>query len=285
MKKVYLFFAITLLNVYGVFSQTQVADTSWKKGGLIGINFNQASLSNWAQGGENSVAISSTAFLFANYAKNKTEWSNRLDLAYAMVQTGNDKLKKSDDKIEFNSKYGHKLSDKWLVSFLLNFKSQFADGYIYPDDSTIVSKFFSPAYLTLGIGFTYKPVNFFEVFISPATAKLTFVNDSYLSSIGAYGVDSGKTVRTEMGAYINMIFKKDIMENVTLASKLELFDNYTDKDAANAKKIDVNWDVLLNMKINSALSANINTQLIYDANVIERTQFKETLGIGLNYKF
>jgi len=44
--------------------------------------------------------------------------------------------------------------------------------------------------------------------------------------LGAYGVDSGKTVRSEFGAYLNMKFKKDIMENITLTSKLELFNNY-----------------------------------------------------------
>ena len=33
------------------------ADTSWKTGGFLGINFSQVSLNNWAQGGENSIAI------------------------------------------------------------------------------------------------------------------------------------------------------------------------------------------------------------------------------------
>ena len=283
MKQVKLLAALLLLAAFA-HAQAPV-DTSWKKGGFIGINFNQVNLSQWAPGGENSLALASTFNLFANYAKGKNEWSNSLDLAYAVLKSGSEDLHKSDDRIELNSKYGHKLSDHWLYSGLVNFKSQFAAGYKYPDDSTVISKFMAPGYLTVSAGFTYKPVDYFEVMISPATAKFTFVTDETLSDAGAYGVDSGKTVRSEFGAYLNLLFKKDIMENVTFKTKLELFKNYSAKSDETASKIDVNWDASLEMKINSYLSASINTQLVYDADVIERTQFKEVLGIGFGMKF
>jgi hypothetical protein len=62
----------------------------------------------------------------------------------------------------------------------------------------------------------------------------------------------------------------------------------------------VHWDVLINMKINDYLSANLITNLIYDDDVdiaidkdgdgeIEemgpRVQFKELFGVGLSLKF
>ena len=285
MKRICLILTLFLIYSFRLFAQTTAVDTSWKKGGFIGLNFSQINLSHWAQGGQNSIALSSTANLFANYIKGKVDWQNSLNLAYSMVQTGSDKLKKSDDKIDLTSKYSRKFSDHWLYGILLNFKSQFADGFNYPDDSNIVSKFFSPAYVTLAAGLTYKPVDYFEVFISPATAKWTIVNDKRLSDVGAYGVDPGKTVRTEFGAYLNLKFKKDIMENVNFMSKLELFDNYTDKNKDNASKVDVNWENILTMKVNRFLTASVSTQLIYDANVIERTQFKESIGVGFGYKF
>jgi hypothetical protein len=279
------FTAVLFIFITSVINAQTPADTSWKKGGFIGINFNQVNLSQWAPGGESSLALSSTFNLFANYVKDKNEWANSLDLVYAMIKSGDQDLRKSDDKIDLNSKYGRKLSDKWLLSALLNFKSQFAPGYNYPDDSTIISNFFSPAYLTLGIGVTYKPVDYFEVFISPATAKFTFVNSTFLSDIGAYGVEPGENMRSEFGAYLNMKFKKDIMENITLTSKLELFNNYTDEDKDNAKRIDVNWDSSLNLKVNDYITAILTAQVVYDADIIERTQYKQTLGIGLGMKF
>jgi len=283
MKQVRLLAAFLLLAAFA--KAQDPVDTSWKAGGFIGINFNQVNLSQWAPGGENSLALASSFNLFANYVKGKNEWNNSLDLAYAVLKSGSEDLRKSDDRIELNSKYSHKLSDHWLYSGLVNFKSQFTSGYKYPDDSTVISKFMSPGYLTVSAGFTYKPVDYFEVMISPATGKFTFVTDQTLSDLGAYGVDSGKTIRSEFGAYLNLLFKKDIMENVTLKTKLELFKNYSAKSDDNASKIDVNWDASLEMKINSYLSASVSTQLVYDADVIERTQFKEVLAIGFGMKF
>ena len=284
MNKNYLnvLFLFLISSAYG---QTAEKDTSWKSGGFIGINFTQVNLSQWSAGGESSLSLASSANLYSNYLKGKNDWQNSLDLGYAILKSGESGVRKSDDKIDFTTKYGRKFSKHWLYSALVNFKSQFADGYAYPNDSIVVSKFMSPGYLTTAIGFTYKPVDYFEVFISPTTGKFTFVTDQTLSNLGAYGVDSGKTVRSEFGAYLNMKFKKDIMTNVNLTSKLELFNNYTDKDKNNAKKIDVNFENQLNMKVNKYITASILLVLVYDANVIERTQFKEVIGVGFGYKF
>jgi hypothetical protein len=292
---------ITLVFCLSSFAnaQTAEADTSWKKGGFIGINFNQVSLSQWAPGGDNNLSLSSAVNLFAIYADGKTIWDNSLDLAYALVKTSSGPIRKSDDKIDFTSKYGYQIGDgKWYYAGLVNFKSQFAEGFIYPDDSNVVSKFMSPAYLTLAIGFTYKPSDYFQIFLSPATGKWTFVNDQTLADAGAYGVKmatldagglpvagTGENIRSEFGAYLNMKFKKDIMENITFSTKLELFNNYTDEDKDNAKNIDVNWETALMMKVNKFITASIIAQLVYDANVVERTQYKQVIGVGFGYKF
>lgn len=284
MKKNYLFILVALFCATAN-AQTAEKDTSWKSGGFIGINFSQVNLSQWSEGGENSLSLASSVNLFSNYLKGKNDWQNTLDLGYAIIKSGQTSARKSDDKIDFTSKYGRNFSEKWLYSALLNFKSQFTSGYNYPDDSTVVSKFMAPGYLTVAIGVTYKPVDYFEVMISPAAGKFTFVNDKQLSDLGAYGVDSGKTVRSEFGAYLNMKFKKEIMTNITLTSKLELFNNYTDKDKNNAKKVDVFFDNQLTLKVNKYINASIQAVLVYDANVVERTQFKEVIGVGFGYKF
>jgi hypothetical protein len=289
MKKLFLFCTLICLSALALAQQpstaTQPVDTSWKKGGFINVNFSQVSLDRWAQGGENSLALSGSLNLFANYAKDKTTWDNNLDLAYAILKSGPTPSRKSDDKIDFTSKFGRKISTHWSYSALFNFKSQFTKGFKYPDDSNVVSKFLAPGYVTLALGFNYKPVDYFEVFISPATGRLTIVNDDVLANAGAYGVKPGEKTRMEFGAYLNMKFKKDIMENVTLMTKLELFDNYSDDNGNNRKNVDVNWETSLNMKVNKFITASIATQLIYDHDVIKHTQFKEVVGVGLGYKF
>ena len=55
-------------------------DTTWKRGGNIGINLSQVSLSQWAAGGDNSVAFDLQGTYQINYKKEKHLWTNRLEL-------------------------------------------------------------------------------------------------------------------------------------------------------------------------------------------------------------
>ncbi len=59
----------------------ELKDTSWTKGGTLGLNLSQVYLDNWAAGGDNSVSVTGLVSLFANYKKNKSSWDNTLDLA------------------------------------------------------------------------------------------------------------------------------------------------------------------------------------------------------------
>ena len=80
------------------------------------------------------------------------------------------------------------------------------------------------------------------------------------------------------------------MENITLTTKLSLFSNY----ANNPQNIDVNWETLLELKVNKFISATISTHLLYDDDISitdskgkvgPRTQFKEVIGVGFAYKW
>jgi hypothetical protein len=64
-----------------------------------------------------------------------------------------------------------------------------------------------------------------------------------------------------------------------------MFNNYTDKDKSNRANFDVNWEVMVNIKANKFLTTSIFTNLIYDQNIIRKTQFKEVFGLGVSYKF
>lgn len=288
------------------------ADTirRWKKGGLIGADFSQASYTNWAAGGINSLSGVALFNLFANYKLDKTSWDNSLDMAYGVIKIGKNDIQKSDDKIEFNSKFGKQASNNWYYAALLNFKSQLDVGYNYPDDSTIVSHFMAPATVLGALGLDYKSEDkSLSFFVSPLTGKVTFVNDQRLADAGAFGVQAaeydtagvkikdGQTIRYEFGGFLKMTFKKDIFKNVNLQTKLELFTNYLN----HPENIDVNWETILTMKINRFLSCTVNTQLIYDHDIpvpytkveggqtvsgtAPRLQFKEVLAVGIAYKF
>lgn len=269
----------------------QKADTTkaWTRGAKASLSFTQVSLTNWAAGGENSFGGNSFLNLFANLKQGKTTWDNSLDMAYGLIKLGDAKIRKSDDKIDLVSKLGHNVIHKNLfLSANLSFKTQFTEGFNYPNDSVIISNFLSPAYLMLGLGLDYKPYKFLSISFLPLTGRLTIVNDKVLSDAGAYGVDPGKKTRPEFGAAFKATIDKDIATNVSLKSKLELFSNYIDRP----QNIDLNWEALMILKVNKYISTHIGFHTIYDhdiqitdkdGNTGPRTQFKQTFGVGLTY--
>jgi len=292
------------MALYAGTAKAQTADTvkHWNYKGNGALSLSQVSLTNWAAGGENTFATNAMVNLIANYQKDKLSWNNYLGLAYGFLNQQSIKNKKTDDKIDLSSKLGYSASKYWNYSLLAGFKSQFADGFNYPDDSTIISRFMAPGYFQLALGMDYKPTDYFSLFLSPVGTRLTIVNDEKLADMGAFGVDPatynnenvlishGKKTRWEFGASLKAGFLREIAKNVSLGSKLELLSNYL----KNPQNIVVNWEVLLTLKVNSFLSTTIATQLIYDDNIDildksgktgPRTQFKELIGVGLGYKF
>lgn len=295
MKKTILFISAILFSA-SVFTQDAVPDSlaGWKTGGVVSINASQVSLTNWAAGGESSVSGNGLFSAYADYKKNKFTWENTLDLAYGLIKQGEDPVIKSDDKINFASKAGQSAFGEWYYTGLVGFQTQFDRGYDSPGDELYISNFMAPAYLNVSIGMDYKPSDMFSLYLSPLSGKLTVVADDSLAALGAYGVDPGKQLRPEFGGYVKMMFKYDIMENVNFQTKLDLFSNYLN----NPQNIDVNWDVLISMKINDYLSANLTTTLIYDDDIMiafenedgsvdkrPAVQFKEVFGVGFSYKF
>jgi hypothetical protein len=265
----------------------------WKTGGLLSLNFNQAAQSNWAAGGDkNSLALSTFFHGFAFYKKDRHSWDNTVDFAYGLVKTTSLGTRKSDDRIDLLSKYGYEFSKSWYISGLLNVKSQFAKGYAYPDDKSrvLTSDFFSPGYVLLSPGVNYKPNDNFSVFVSPVTARWIIVRNDSLASVGAFGVDSGKNSKLEVGAYATISYMQKLGTAATYTGRLDLFSNYGHKP----QNVDISMTNLLAVKITSIFSMTFALNLIYDDDVKQvksdgtsggaALQVQEILGIGVAIK-
>ena len=308
MKRITLLLAGVLIYSLNITAQDK-ADTAWKFRSDVSLLASQVSFTNWAAGGENSITLNGFFNIYAGYIKGKHKWENILGLAYGMTKAGERDFRKSEDKIDFLSNYGIKASDKWFYSANFNFRTQFAEGFKYyddvkPDSSVKISNFLAPAFISLGLGMEYRPFSYMSLYMSPVTARWIIVNDQELADAGAFGVEKkadifdaqgnpiivpGERSKFELGAYFRFLFIKDIMKNVNLSTKLELFSDYLD----NPQNIDVNWDTMINMKVNEWITASFGLQMLYDddspitdknGNVGPRTQIKEMLAVGINYK-
>lgn len=290
---------------------SQATDTTyWRKGGNSSLTFSQVSLTNWAAGGQNSASINGNFGVFANRIKGRGKWQNSLDIAYGLIKQGTGDFDKSDDMINLVTKYGYRIvngNEKWFFSALLDFRTQFDEGFDAADDSTLISDFMAPGYLVFGLGATYDPNKKLSISYQPITGKFTFVGVQALADNGDYGVDpatfdefgnkltDGKNARAEIGSFFRAKYITDVFE-----SRLELFTNYVE----NFGNVDVNWQNALTVNFTKVLSTNFFTQLLYDDDITigaddngdgeivaadgevkQRVQWKSVIGVGLTYKF
>lgn len=279
----------------------------WKKTNSLGLDINQGTFSNWSAGGYSSVSGIVKGDFNRTYEKGRTMWVNELKVRYGLNKQENVELRKTDDVLSINSSFGYKSSVKsnWYYSAKMTLNTQMANGYAYPNVEDPISRAFAPAYLFVGIGAEYFK-NDFKAYISPVTLKSTLVLDEVLANKGEFGLDGGifdaegnlikpgKKSRNELGFLFTSEWKKSIMTNVLLKNNLTLYTDYLN----NFGNVDVDWQLTLEMKVNSLLKATLGGHLIYDDDIKNkrdvngvqitegpRVQFKQLLSVGLVYNF
>jgi len=277
-----------------VFSQNQKNDSIWTTGGNVGLFLQQVGVSNWAGGGQNSLSYGMETNLYANKEVKKHTWESGLQAGYGLIRQGDDaETRKNNDVLIITSKYGRFLKKKWQLSAGVDFRTQFAKGYEYEGAvdgaDSLISDFMAPGYLSPYLGITYKPKKSISMTLAPIMGKFTFVLNDQLSELGAYGVDPGSKVRSQVGASFTGSYQKTVMKNVNLKSNLLLFSAYND-----FSHVDVNFDLFLNFKVNEFITTNFGLQAIYDhdidiedddGNVGPRLQLRNTLNVGITFNF
>ncbi|MCF6253303.1 MAG: DUF3078 domain-containing protein [Thiomicrorhabdus sp.] len=244
----------------------------WEHRNSIGLDINEATFLNWNSGGINSISGLLKVDLAKFYKKLHVLWNNELYVRYGLNQQEEKGLRKTEDKIEFNSTFGYRRDtvSNWFYSVKMNFRTQFTDGYKYPKRDSPISRFFAPAYFFLGAGTHYdnKAQNF-SLYLSPVTLKSTFVFDDALANEGAFGVPKGQNFRHQFGFLLESLFRKEVIKNVLMTNKISMYTDYL-KDFGN---VDVNWELSFGLKINKYIMATVGTHLIYD----DDTKFKKDI--------
>ncbi|WP_326935690.1 DUF3078 domain-containing protein [Flavobacterium sp. PL11] len=274
---------LLFLTFIAVDAQETVKDTTnlWTRNGNVSLLFNQTAFNKqWLGGGTSNIAGNLGVNYDFNYKNGDVVWDNKFILAYGLSKIKDDeKIAKTDDRLEMNSLWGKKINGQWYYSMFFNFKTQMDTGL---DKNMIkISHFFSPAYFQLGPGILWKKNDNLSVNISPATTKLIVVHRHLTESGPSFGVLEGDSSRFEFGASISAYYKLNVMTNVSIENRLNLYSNYLD----NPLNVDIDYQMNVMMKINKYLSANVALQAIYDDNSIKAVQVREVFGLGVNYGF
>lgn len=289
---------LSLLLIGGATTLFAQSDTTkyWKMGFRGTITATDARFTKWAAGSNNSLALNSFARFTANYTKEKIQWQNLVEAAYGFNDQDDVGFRKTDDKLLLASVLSYMVSQdsgKLYWTSGIDFRTQFADGFDFPNDSVRISTFMAPGYLNINSGIRWNPNSVFTLFAAPINGKITIVQDDSLAARGEFGVEPGQNVRTELGLYFRaLIAKENLVKNVNFESRAELFGNYID---APLRHWDLNWETTFLFTINSWLSANLFFHVIYDDDVqfavIEdgidtgrmrpEIQYKQVFGLGL----
>ncbi|MFL3660898.1 MAG: DUF3078 domain-containing protein [Polaribacter sp.] len=280
-KKIVLGFLILLTSL--VYSQEQQQDTipvpKWKIHGRVAFIFNQSSFSNWASGGENTVAGNININYDFNYKQGNINWDSRIISGYGLSYLGAQGYRKTNDRLEVNSLLGVKTGNYWFLSFIGNFRTQYANGFDYSKKpKAVVSGFFSPAYLTFGPGMLWKKSDNLSINIAPATARYTFVSNSFS---GQFGVAEGKNAAFSLGFNLSSYYKLQLLENIEMENIITLYSDYL----SNVRNVDLDYQTNIRFKVNKNIKMHITFHTIIDDNASSRIQFRQLFGLGVNYSF
>ena len=252
MKHFCILCAVFLMSALPIAAQEDAPQGSWATSSTPSLKFSESMFNNWSSSGTSQLDLNITFFGNYKYTHPKYVWDNVVDLGFGQAwqdldnsaQGGRfESVRKSLDKIDLTSAISWKAYKDWGASFTANLKTQFAPGYEYAgagdNEGKMVSSFFAPAYLTTALSFEYKKPDW-SVALSFLTGKTTFVfNNDLIDSGYTYGVvqekgfdptDANRTYKHAyfaLGSYLKAQYlKKDLLPNLDLYARLELFYDY-----------------------------------------------------------
>lgn len=155
-------------------------EKAWKFSGNLGLNAAATGLVNWTAGGNNNINGRVYTNLRLLYHANNISWDSNLDMEYGLtwIDQEYDKLQKSGDKLNFATKFGWEFHEKWYLTALGSFQTQFAPGRAYNGSAKydpLNSAFMAPAYVDISLGIDWKPNDIFSLYLSPVAGRITAV--------------------------------------------------------------------------------------------------------------
>ena len=257
----------------------------WFIFGQNSLVFNQSSFANWYAGGNNNIGVLGKVNYNIVYKKNRHYLDNNIQLGYGFVSSTGQSTRKTDDYINIMTNYGYELAQHYYLSTGFQFLSQFMPGYNYantPDPvlDDRISKFMAPGYLNLGLGFSYNPNDNLQIIFRPVNGKFTFVLDDKLQVSVYFCLErDGQSMRGELGAMLNILYKIKIYKDITYVNQINFFSNYLQ----HTERVDINYTGALNLKFNKYISGVVTIDMVYDHDQIKKLQRKQTLGFGITY--
>jgi hypothetical protein len=278
MKNKFYILIITFIFSHSLFPQKDsLRLNEWIPVAVAGLNISQLALSNWTQGGENSITITLLGNGGLKYESLDWNFFNNLKLAYGRTKLGSSDFRTNDNELFLESIISRKFGWKLDPFFSNTLRSALTNGYSYAVDPPVeIAAFFDPGYLSQALGFLYNPSETFNTRLGVAIQE-TFANkhtnfsdDPETQEIEKFKTDTGIESVTNL--------EYPLAENMLAKSNLRLFSRFESFDVW-----DVRWDNAIVAKVNDFLNVSLTYLLIYQKDQSLKTQMKEGLLLGFVY--
>ncbi len=300
-----LFFELLCLPSLLIANNGNDSTSYWKIHFQPMLQFNQAHYDNWAAGGRNSIALSTSIDFRADYKQEDWTFNTAYNQNFGVANIAEeDGVIKTQDILSLLTRVGKRQGENTQITFFTDVLTQASPTYYEVDETDPMrakqSNFFAPGYLTTGFGLEYHSDSLtVHADISPVAGKQTIVMDDEVDETN-YGIEEGKMMRNELGAYLRLSYEKEILDRTELSTHLLVFTNYLEDFGT----LDLYWRGRLNIHANDWLAMSLQTQLIFDKDVDldylkdvngdgtsditesdSNLQFMQMLGLGATIKF
>jgi hypothetical protein len=273
----------------------------WQYDASARLNFSQAAYKDWEEGAGNGSLSLATA-LEGQATQRGENWiqAHELGLAFGVINQESQELRKSEDEIQWNSSLRYE-GDQFFRLFnptvAVNLRTQFAEGFDYtsnpfaaedesnvpPDDPrrdletpVQTSAFFSPAFIVESLGLTYEPLPDITMRLGAASKQTVVLEEDFRV---LYGVDDQKRARIEAGVEFASALDRNLTENIRYRSQLDVFFSFNQLE----EPPDARWENTINLKVNDWLSTDLQLVALFDQDITDAIQLKETISVGLSF--
>jgi hypothetical protein len=268
--------------------------TDWDLKSSVGLNISQSTFNGAWVGDEVGTF---TWSLISNSEANKLlsprwNWSNSLLLQFGQTHQQNAERTawlaplKSSDKITYRSLLRY--LNKWKIDPFIAFD---LDTQFYTEDRSLdIFELFTPARLSESIGFAraFADTDQRRLITRFGFAVRQLINRTYVRSLTPLEVDTRITNDGGLEWFTqwrlaNATNRASYQGEVRLYKAAAV---HTNEGASPLywPAVDLDWQNTLSSKLTAWLSFDLFWQLLYDKQIDQRGQFKQTLGLGLTWQ-
>jgi len=295
MKKFAALLLLLLITYTGARAQETIVvpDTlaGWDYGWVAGLNGSQASYSNWAQGGVNTIAITGNSTFRTYFRDGKFSYGFLLNTRFGKTRIDGEGTRKTDDRLSIRNRFLYDLGNEdshFSIYGNLNFRTQFDRGFEYGEDAAdpdiVISNFFSPAYVTESIGLLYRPTEDLSFEAGLGLQQTIVTDDTVLTGASAdennrYGLQEGDNFRNEGGINLGASYQRNISSNIILSSTAETFTNLN----KSVSSTDVFFSNEFIGNLNNFINTSLRFDIAYDDDFSTELQVRQSITVGISF--